>query len=299
MKQIYTILFLLICTLANAGVPIVQPDLSKKTLIAPGYFGPNTFQVPQMNNGTVYDHLHVELAGDIFAGRLVPGALDQAADISLECHIPLFSDRANLTAWWPLHEWWETDDAVTAARRVNPALAGRGHDAGPAYISVDILLVTEQKNCPSVVVRSVLRTASEGATFASARSYDAPGYFFDITAGKDIGSFRVALSTGFLCWQTDNGRQNDAIMFGAWASCQLPGFSISAQYGGYWGWERDGDFPRTIRLRIDGDTPSWPVHPFIQIQHGFHDWPFDQIRFGITFNAFGKSQKHLMSLVQE
>ena len=222
MKRYYILLLLLICSPMYAGVPIVQPDLSKKALVAPGYFGPNAFQVPEMNNGTVYDHFHIELAGDYFLGRMVPNALDQAVDLNVECHIPLFSDRANLTIWWPVHEWWDTDAAVAAARRIDPSLSGRGHDAGPAYISVDILLMTEREYRPSVVVRSVLRTAAEKATFASARSYDAPGYFFDISAGKNLGPFRVALSTGFLCWQTDNGRQNDAIMFGALASCQLP-----------------------------------------------------------------------------
>lgn len=285
MKRCFILLLILICGPLYAGVPIVQPDLSKKTLVAPGYFGPNAFQVPEMNNGTVYDHFHVELAGDYFSGRLVPGALDRAVDLNIECHIPLFSDRANLTVWWPVHEWWDTDAGVAAARRIDPALAGRGHDAGPAYISVDILLMTERQYRPSIVVRSVLRTAAEKATFASARSYDAPGYFFDITAGKDLGPLRVALSTGFLCWQTDNGRQNDAIMFGTMASCQLPWASISAQYGGYWGWERDGDFPRTIRTRIDGGPSQWPIRPFLQYQHGFHDWPFDQFRLGIAITT--------------
>ena len=151
--------------------------------------------------------------------------------------------------------------------------------------SVYILLMTEREYRPSVVGRSVLRTAAEKATFASARSYDAPGYFFDISAGKNLGPFRVAISTGFLCWQTDNGRQNDAIMFGTMASCQLPWASISAQYGGYWGWERDGDFPRTIRTRIDGGPSQWPIRPFLQYQHGFHDWPFDQFRLGIAITT--------------
>jgi len=285
MKRYYILLLLLICSPAYAGVPIVQPDLSEKTLVAPGYFGPNAFQVPEMNNGTVYGHFHIEIAGDYFSGRMVPGALDQAVDLSVGCHIPLFSDRVNLSIWWPVQEWWNTDAAVAAARRIDPALAGRGHDAGPAYIGVDILLMKERKYRPSVVVRSVLRTAAEDAAFASARSYDAPGYFFDIAAGKNLGPFRVALSTGFLCWQTDNGRQNDAIMFGALASCQLPWVGLSAQYGGYWGWERDGDFPRTVRARIDGGPSQWPVRPFFLYQHGFHDWPFDQFRLGITIRA--------------
>lgn len=281
MKRIcFLIQLLLACSPMFAGVPIVRPDLGEKTLIAPGYFGPNAFQVPEMNDGTVFKRFHLEVAGDYFSGHLVPGATDRTADIYLKCHIPLFSERVNLSAWWAVHEWWDADDAVAAARRIDKSLAGRGHDSGPAYISVDILLLTEGQYRPSIVLRSVLRTATEDASFASARSYDAPGYYFDIAAGKDFGPFRISVSTGFLCWQTDNGRQNDAIMFGAAASCRLPWAVLSAQYGGYWGWERDGDFPRTIRARIDVGPSQWLVRPFFQYQHGFHDWPFDQFRVG-------------------
>ena len=99
MKRIYFLLLLLICSPIYAGVPIVQPDLRQKTLVAPAYFGPNAFQVPAMNDGTVYDHFHIELSGDYFTGRMVPGALDRATDLNIECHIPLFSNRANLTIW--------------------------------------------------------------------------------------------------------------------------------------------------------------------------------------------------------
>lgn len=288
MKRIYFLLLLLISSPLYAGVPIVQPDLRQKTLVAPAYFGPNAFQVPEMNDGTVCDRFQIELSGDYFSGWLVPGALDRAMDLNIQCHIPLFSNRANLSIWWPVQEWWNADAAVAEARRIDPSLAGRGHDAGPAYVSVDILLVTEREYRPSVVLRSVLRTAAEKATFASARSYDAPGYFFDISAGKSFGPFRVALSTGFLCWQTDNGRQNDAIMFGVQTSCQLPWASLSAQYGGYWGWERDGDFPRTLRARIDAGPSQWRIRPFFQYQHGFHDWPFDQFRLGIAIAPFNR-----------
>ena len=77
-----------------AGVPIVQPDLGEKTLVAPGYFGPNAFQVPEMNDGTVYDRFHVEVAGDYFNGWMVPGASDRAVDLNIECHIPLLDRKS-------------------------------------------------------------------------------------------------------------------------------------------------------------------------------------------------------------
>ena len=67
MRRLSILLLLLICgPIMYAGVPIVRPDLSEKTLVAPGYFGPNAFQVPEMNNGTVYDRFHVGVAGDYF-----------------------------------------------------------------------------------------------------------------------------------------------------------------------------------------------------------------------------------------
>ena len=92
---------------------------------------------------------------------------------------------------------------------------------------------------------------------------------------------RIALSGGFLCWQTDNGRQNDAVMYGALASLAAGPVMLKVQYGGYVGWERDGDCPMTLRADL-----GWSFGDFIiktGWQSGFRDWPFNQFRVGLEY----------------
>lgn len=263
----------------DALVPIVQPDLNRVTGIAPAFFGPNAFDVPQMSDGSTTGNFSAEISGGYFGGFIVKGSEDHTADIYAQMNIPLFSDRVNLNLWMPLAEWWKMSPQVMAARRIKDAPFS-GHDLGAAFLCLEVQVLKEKQFCPGIVVRAALRTASEDKAYAAARSYDAPGYFFDFSVGKGFGPFRLALSSGFLCWQTDNGRQNDAIMFGILARYSNPFVNVSAQYGGYWGWERYGDFPRVVKTRID-ICPKWLVHPWATFQYGFHDWPFWGIRAGV------------------
>lgn len=259
-------------------VPIAEPDWDQVTGIAPKYFGPNTFQVPDMMDGTTSGKLRFELAGDWYGGFLVKGAQDNTYDIYARISVPLFTPRVNLNMWMPFCEWWNTSPEVVRERRASdPAL--KGHNPSVAIICLEGQVLTERKWRPDISVRVALRTASEGGAYQYARSYDSAGYFFDFSVGKSFGPVRLALSSGFLCWQTDNGRQNDAVMFGALARYDNEWVSASVQYGGYIGWEKYGDFPRVLKGRIDCCS-RWPVHPFVSVQYGFNDWPFTGVRFG-------------------
>ena len=280
-KALIIILAALLGANALAEVPLTQPDLSTKTLIGPKFFGPNAFQVPEMLDGTVSPTLQAELAGDYFKGYLASGR-DNFFDIHVKISIPLWTPRVNLTFWMPVCEWWNMGPNAMAARRVDPSYSGKGHDAGAAFLSIDFCILKEKKYCPAIAIRAALRTASDGS-FEHGVGYDCPGYFFDAAIGKNFGPVRLALSGGFLCWQTDNGRQNDAIMFGALARYEHRWVSLSAQFGGYWGWEKVGDFPMTLRVRAEGPR-EWMFRPFALYQRGFHDWPFDQVRVGVIFS---------------
>ena len=281
MKRLLSVIALSAITIfAFAGTPVVAPNLGTKTEIAPLWFGPNAFPVPEMNDGQLGSACTVELAGDYFQGHLADGK-DLTYDAFLRIHLPLWSERAALTVWMPIVEFWETDATVDAARHIlSDRSKDPGHDSGDVYISLDIQLVSEGDLKPSVLLRSVLKTAS-GNNYGYARYYDAPGYFFDLTAGKSFGPVRLAATTGFLCWQTDNGRQNDAVQYGLGAFLTLGELRASAEWAGYTGWERHGDSPQTLKSRLSYRFGSY--EPFVFIQHGLHDWPFTQLRFGVLY----------------
>ena len=58
---------------------------------------------------------------------------------------------------------------------------------------------------------------------------------------------------------------------------------LSAQWGGYCGWEGDGDSPCVVKLRLDIHA-SRHFEPFFYFQRGLKDWPFTHFRLGIAYN---------------
>ena len=276
--------------IAGAQTPVIKPDLGVPTLVAPAYFGPNAFPVPDMLDGSTSGDLKVELYGDGFLCSMTSAPSDDITlDLFAKATIPLFSDRVNLVIWMPVVEWFRSGPAVNAQRRVqNPDRWISGVDSGDAYVSTDILILDERKVGCGLVLRAALKSAS-GNSFGTARVYDAPGYFFDIAAGRNIKVsadgktvFRMALSTGFLCWQTANGRQNDAIMYGALASLKTGPFKAEVNYGGYVGWEQKGDRPMTLKTKLSWSLGRCSLNAMYQV--GFMDWPFHQIRLGATYS---------------
>ncbi|MBR4263778.1 MAG: hypothetical protein IKQ48_04300 [Paludibacteraceae bacterium] len=257
-----------------AEVPVTAPDLSQPTGIAPAFFGPNAFPVPEMTDGRTYDHLRLEVAADGYFGY----QNSRTASLFLRAHVPLFTRWANLSVWMPVYEWYSQSD-------------GKGSGAGDAYVSTEVQVLhpdwfhtSKAKYIPQATVRAGFKSAS-GGQFERRRHFDAPGYFFDLSIGQSLyhrdWEFRLAGSMGFLCWQTDNGRQNDAVMYGVQALAKHKYVSVQASWGGYAGWERYGDRPMLLRTRIAGHVRGF--EPFVQYQWGIKDYPFHQVRIGLAY----------------
>lgn len=283
-RLIMSVLCILYSVFLFAEVPIEKPDLSKPTGIAPAYFGPNALPVIDMLDGRTQNTLNVELAGEGYfkvqgTKYNVQGAKNNTVDIFARVCVPLFTRWANLSIWMPVYGWYNQYD-------------GKGSGAGDVYIATDIQVLhnewfkTEKaKYIPQMTLRLGMKTAS-GEQFERRRHYDCPAYFFDAAIGysipmKDL-ELRFAGSAGFLCWQTDNGRQNDAVMYGLQARLQHEYFSIQATWGGYVGWERNGDAPMTVKARMAGHVKGF--EPYVQYQYGIKDYPFHQVRVGLVYH---------------
>ena len=273
----------------NAQTPVLQPDLGVPSLVAPAYFGPNAFPVPDMTDGATSDKLKVELAADGFVCHYTSGMIDDVtSDIFARLTVPLFTDRVNLVVWMPVVETFRCGPRINALRRVqNPDRWITGVDSGDAYVSTDILILDEEKRGCGLVLRAALKSAS-GNSFSTARVYDAPGYFFDVSVGRNVyissnkkTIFRTAVSTGFLCWQTANGRQNDAVMYGVSASLKTGPVKAEVNYGGYVGWESKGDRPMTLKTKLSWSVGRFSINAMYQV--GFVDWPFHQVRLGAAY----------------
>lgn len=259
-----------------AEVPIEKPDLSKPTGIAPAYFGPNALPIIDMLDGRTSSVLRVELAGEGYIGYKEK---NRTADLFARVCVPLFTRWANLTVWMPVFGWYNQYD-------------GTGKGAGDAYVSADIQILHNEwfkspkaKYIPQMTIRAGIKSAS-GEQFERRRHFDCPGYFFDLAIGQSIPikavELRFAGTAGFLCWQTDNARQNDAVMYGLQAQLKHEYFSLQATWGGYVGWEKHGDAPMSIKARAAGHIKGF--EPYVQYQYGIKDYPFHQIRLGLVYN---------------
>ncbi len=274
----------LLTSTSLAQVDIVKPDLSESTKIAPDYFGPNALPIPDMLDGTTSSDFKLEIAGDYFDGHRG----DTTYDIFLKMVTPLYSDRVNLSIWFSsVVEWYQMSDESHEHSRLPDDIEYNGYEFGDAYITTDIHLVEQSATRPDVTLRIGLKTAL-GYGFFKARYFDNPGYFFDSSVAKsfNVGSefieeLRLVGSFGFLCWQTDNGRQNDAVMYGVMAKLKTRCFTISESFGGYSGWERDGDLPMSIKSEIRLHRGQF--EPYFLHQYGFRDYPFTQWRIGVGY----------------
>lgn len=287
-KYLLAMVALLFVGVASGQTSIEQPNLSMPTKIGPAYFGPNAFPVPDMLDGRTSSQLKLELYGDCFLGTTTGNVADDiTGDLFAKLTIPLFTPKANLTVWMPIFEYFYTSAEVNALRRLPHTGDLQGMDSGDVYLSADIRILSQERHHIDITARAALKTASANQ-YAKGRCYDAPGYFFDAAIGRGFDfeggkhNLRIAVSGGFLCWQTDNGRQNDAVMYGLLLAYSVKNFTIDTCFGGYAGWERDGDCPMTLKTNLSyriGDLALRLSH-----QVGFMDWPYHQIRVGATYS---------------
>ncbi len=280
-------------------------SLSVPSCVSPYYFGPNAFAIPDMLDGTpargaqpYTGMLRVELAGEYYAGF----SGDRTTNIAAAIQIPLFTERVNLSLWMPIYEWYAHTSERLSIISANGSrdvtqVPMRGHGAGDVYVSTDIWALQAERHWLDMSIRAAMKTASGGG-YADARFYDSPGYFFDVTLAKPIvfkDSFfeelRFAVSSGFLCWQTDNGRQNDGVMYGAMVKLRTKYFTLAETFSGYAGWENNAardvlfqahDCPMSLKTQIAGHYKNMELN--FQYQYGLMDYPYHQFRIGFAYN---------------
>ncbi len=290
----FAVLLICLASKAHAQTDLFVGDLHKPTLISPYYFGPNAFPVPDMLDGTVLtDRFRLEFSASHYMGF----QKDKTTDLTVKLTIPLFTDRINLSLWMPVMEAYRYSIERMEVCRLPDGSEISGYVGGDLYVSTDIWVLQSEKHWIDASLRAAVKTAS-GNGFAKARHYDAPGYFFDATLAKPlrfpdsyINGFRIAASGGFLCWQTGNGRQNDAVMYGLMLKAGSRHFTVSETFGGYMGWEEGtcadsglhaGDHP--MSLKTDLALHFGKLDVLFRYQYGIQDWPFHQLRIGIAYN---------------
>lgn len=247
-------------------------------IVAPDFMGPNALPVPTIHKGKIADQAYFKLGA---VKHSSPG--DKTENLSSELFIPLFSPRVGLSLGMVPIERYKTD-AVTRDRRRARNFSGEGTAVGDLYIGTHIQLLQDKVSLPDVLLTVNLKTAS-GNKLSDARHTDAPGYFFDLSFGKQINLNKRKTSfihpyamLGFYVWQLRGAEQeqNDAFLFGAGCSLLFPKVDINTNFGGYYGYLGNGDKPLVYRLILSSKFDS-VFNYELGFQKGLQDYDFTSI----------------------
>lgn len=262
--------------------------LNAQVKYAPAWFGPNANPVPEMTDARIPSKTTVSLMGDYYFGYG-----DKTTNGYVKIELPLLPERVSFKLWFTTLENYTVTPELSAARGMNGNLTGKPN--GDLYVQTRISLLKERKNTPAVVLNSTLKTAS-GTMFAERRYFDTPGYYFDVEVGKSfytkrkfISEIRAVGNLGFLCWETSGSRQNDAPMYGAKMIVGNSKWKFENTLSGYWGWMHTsahygsdyGDSPLVYASKFT--IMAGYMDYFAQYQYGINDFPYQQIRVGISF----------------
>ncbi|MCD6178980.1 MAG: hypothetical protein J7K39_03665 [Bacteroidales bacterium] len=254
-------------------------------IMSPAYFGPNAFPIPDINQGLLQSDLQVETA---FEGHY--NSHEQTNNLFTKFFIPLLKGKVGLQLWMVPIEFF-SHDTLIRDERFSRNYEGKGHASGDLYIGTQIQLLKGHPKWPDLLLGINLRTAS-GNEFGSARFADAPGYYFNLSAGKTyafknqhIQSIRVYAMLGFYVWQTNlaDHMQDDAILFGAGFQLHSALFTLSNEIGGFYGYLNNGDRPIVLRSSIQTKRNK-KLNLRLRFEHGIQDYNFRSIRLSLIYN---------------
>ena len=134
-----------------------------------------------------------------------------------------------------------------------------------------------------------------------ARFTDAPGYYFDLSAGRDLSfgtkKIRFMAMLGFYVWQTnsDTRVQNDAFLFGLGGRYPFGSFILESHVRGYVGYLNHGDHPIVWKTQLSRDLGrshplGKPIGLEFSYQLGLHDFQYHSFELGVVYGLNVNSQ---------
>jgi hypothetical protein len=249
------------------------------TKLTSKFMGPNALPVPDSKKGILPNQTTLKLAGE---GHFSDG--DNTQNLFSSFYLPMFSERIGLQLEMVPVEFYKMDDK-TRDERISREFVSEGRTVGDLYIATFIQLTKDHKKLPDMVLGINFKTAS-GANLDAARFTNTPGYFFDLSASKEItfnskriSSIRPHALAGFYVYQTylENNYQNDAFMYGLGIDVNSKKVTYEASLNGYVGYLNEGDRPMVARLGI-GSNHAEKANYGIRLQQGIFHQQYTTIR---------------------
>jgi hypothetical protein len=243
--------------------------------------GPNALPVPEIINGKVESTGIVEIGA---VGHFSKG--DNTQNLFTKIYYPVVPRLIAVEGYVVPIEHFKMDTATRDLRAAR-VKSGEGTAGGDIYFGTVIQLVRDKK-FPDVTFRMTCRTAS-GTNVSAARYTDGPGYFLDLSMGKDLKSKSIFKTIrpfgmiGFFCYQTNLAeyRQDDTFLYGAGADFSSDKISLTTAIAGYFGYINNHDRPIVARLNIlkIGKHFNYGIY----LQAGLNDYQYKSIKLSMIY----------------
>ncbi|HYG68176.1 MAG TPA: hypothetical protein VD838_10970 [Anaeromyxobacteraceae bacterium] len=259
-------------------------------LLVPGRMGYNALPALRIPDPVIGERVEVEVSAAAQVSSLV-GARDTAATPYFRVTVPFLGAAALEVDGVPLEVFQVssgTQARLGASRRTGVA-------KGDLRVAARFLLANERVRMPALGLQLVVKSTT-GKALDALRFTNAPGYAFDVLAGKDVlGTpalrLRAVAKLGFLAWQVAEGKQDDALNFGAALRATFrSGAALGAEVRGYTGWLEHDDpvvfgmtaavpASRRLEVRASADRGLTRDAPPLDVRLGLVVF-FDAPRFG-------------------
>lgn len=246
-------------------------------------WGPNALPVPYLNEGLIHEKYSFEFRPE---AHLSKG--DKTYDLFTSLKIPL-GKRVDFEVFLVPIEYFVMDTATSIARFVRHP-DGRNYAGGDFWFGTNFQILEEKNNHPSIVASFYFKTAS-GTGMEYIRYTDAPGYYFNLSFGKNIfqnkeanKSLRIFGQSGFYAYQTWDPlhNQDDCLSYGIGAKYSTKLFWLRGALAGYLGYLNNGDRPSVFRIQLG--TQREKLNFAIKYQGGIHDFNYQTIGFSSIYS---------------
>jgi hypothetical protein len=259
----------------------------KYMIYSPAYMGPNALPVPSMANGGIDSVNYIGVSGAFFFSKG-----DNTQSLKFSGNYCLVKDLISFDAAWVPVEWFQLNDEIKDKRHVYWPNYYAKKALGDVLFNMNVRLLKKWDKHVQLAFRVGYRfPASDVEEVAAARFTDAPGYFFDVSAGKFLSSdnrWKLSGMAGFYVWQLNDYGQNDAFLFGAGLEYNSGSWHWQLNGRGYTGWLGNGDFPVVAFSSLENRQKRFAW--FLALQQGLHDFDYSSIEIGTKY-LFSTKQK--------
>ena len=252
----------------------------KYLIYSPYYMGPNALPIPSLPNGKI-DSLHsLSASGNV---HFMKG--DFTVNAALYGTFVLVKDVISFDIYNVPYEYFNQSHDLKTERHVYYYYYNSHKAHGDIILNTKIQLLKKLQPKINLALRMGYRFATS-TNYAAARYTDAPGYSFDINAGKPIGKNKrwlIKAMAGLYTWQVNEERyeQNDAFLFGAGTAYHHKTFSFDLYAAGYLGYLKNRkDKPVVLRMGFQQRIKQSAV--FFRAQQGVHHFKYTSFETGYT-----------------